>query len=112
MSETDIDDELQAMTLANVCEGGLEQQFQARLREILVLLRGHAGLEPNSGSRFASKIKLEIEIEFDPSDGTWSHRARAGHPSRPKPTKAKAKAWARSEGLKIWPQPHQAELPQ
>lgn len=110
--ETTIDDDLLDLTLETAGDGELERQFQQRLGEAYALLRGHESLEPNSGRKFSSKLKLEVGIEFDAHEGTWSHWIRVDHPTRPKPVKVTGKAYARGGGLKIWPEPHQAELPQ
>ncbi len=89
----------------------MESQFQERVLEVLEVLRDHKHLEPESDGRFRCLIKIEIGIEFDASDGSYTHYARALHPKKPKPMSQEREAYARSDGMKVGPELVQAELP-
>lgn len=112
MPKKKLDADLQPMTLATIAGGELESQFQERLLEVLEVLRDHKRLEPETGGKFRCKIMLEIGVEFDPSDSTYTHWARALHPSKPKPVSQERDAYARSDGLKVLPELVQEELPE
>lgn len=111
MAEETIDDELLPMTLETVAGGELESQFQERVHESLVVLRDFRRLSPEADGTYACLIKLEVEIVFDPSDGTYKHSARALHPRKPKPAPAERDAYRRGDDLKVLPEMVQDELP-
>jgi len=111
VSDENIDRELLPMTLQTAAGGELESQFQERLFEALQALRDFRRLSPEADGTYACLIKLEVEIVFDPSDGTFSHSARALHPKKPKPAAAERDAFCRGDELKVLPDMVQAELP-
>lgn len=110
MAEDTIDDELEKMTLTNVAGGELESQFQERLHQVLEFLQDHRRLAPDSDGTFRCKIPIEVVIQFDPSDATYSHSARALHPKKPPPIAAERDAYRRGGDLKVLPEMVQGEL--
>ncbi len=106
-----IDDELQPMTLATIAGGELETQFQERLFQALEALRDFRRLQSDSDGTYSCTIHMEVVIQYDPSDSTYSHSARAMHPKKPKPMAAERDAFRRGNELKVLPEMVQGELP-
>lgn len=111
MSDETIDSELLPMTLATVADGELEVQFQERLKKALDLLREFRRLTPSGDGTYTTMIKLEIGITLDPSDGTYSHSARALHPKAPPPRAQVRDAYRRGDSMKVRPELKQGILP-
>jgi hypothetical protein len=111
MADKDTIDELQPMTLATIAGGELESQFQERLHQVLEFLRDFRRLQPDSDGTYRIKIEMEVAIQFDPSDGSYSHWARALHPKKPKPIAAERDAYRRGDDLKVLPEMVQGDLP-
>lgn len=104
-----MDEGLQDLTLASICDGALEQQFQERLFEALEAVRDHRRIETHDGKASVT-IPLEVVLQFDALDGTFSTAARALQIKKPKPMPIVRPAYRRAGSLKVRPE-IQPDLP-
>lgn len=111
MSQKTIDDDLLPLTLSNAAGGELEAQFQERLFEVLDALGDFRRLLPDADGRYRCQIKLEVVVAFDPNDGTYTHEARALHPTKPKPSWSERDAYRRGQEIKVLPDMKQEAIP-
>ncbi len=97
-----IDDGLQNLTLASVCDGVLERQFQERVRQALVALRDYMRLQGGKDGHEVV-IPLEVRLRRNP-EGTFAIVARANPIKPPKPLATERPVYSRPDGMKVRPE--------
>jgi hypothetical protein len=104
MEEETRDEGLQDLTLATVCDGVLEKEFQERLREAVDVLAKHRRLKKGKDDAISVTLPLEVTLTYLVADGIYEIAAVANPIKPPKPIPTVRPVYRRGNRMKVKPE--------
>jgi len=103
------DEDYEALTLANIKGGAMEEEFQERLAEVMEILADPLRYQQGAGGYLTARVSVEVEIglhvESKTRDLTYQVSLR-----RPKPKRQAEQLYQRDGVFLVQPGLHQTNL--